>query len=226
VLCPDLRGRGLSAYDPDPDNYIVPTYVNDVRHLLAACGVGHVHVIGTSLGGFIAMVMAVAMPTTLASVVLNDIGPEIGQTSLGGIIEYMMDDTPLPDLDAVTGHVRAAYLPNLPKGSDEDWRLIARNTYKQTAEGTFIHDFDQGIIKQFRKALAQEQHDLWPLFRALQSVPVLALRGALSGILSADTLDRMTVEMPTMAHLSVEDRGHPPLLSEPAVLEAIDAHLC
>jgi len=31
--------------------------------------------------------------------------------------------------------------------------------------------------------------------------------------------------MPAMTSLTVEDRGHPPLLSEPPVLEAIDAHL-
>ncbi|NQV83165.1 MAG: alpha/beta hydrolase [Rhodospirillales bacterium] len=224
VLCPDFRGRGLSAYDPNPDNYTPATYVNDIRHLLAASGVHHVHVIGTSLGGFVAMVMAVAMPTTLASVVLNDIGPEIGQTSLGGIIEYMLDDTPLPDWDAATEHVRRAFLPNLPNGSDEDWLQIARNTYKENADGKFIHAFDIAIVKQFKEALGHKQ-DLWPLFRALRPVRVLTLRGALSGILSAETLDRMSAVMPAMAHFTVEDRGHPPLLSEPSVLEVIDAHL-
>ena len=31
VLCPDFRGRGLSAYDPDPANYTPPTYANDIQ---------------------------------------------------------------------------------------------------------------------------------------------------------------------------------------------------
>ena len=224
VLCPDFRGRGLSAYDPDPANYTPPTYANDIRHLLAACGVEHVHVIGTSLGGFVAMVMAVAMPTVLASVVLNDIGPEIGRQTLGGIIDYMEDDTPLPDWDAVTGHVRGAFLPNLPNGTEDDWRRIARNTYRRTADGRYVHDFDQAILHQFERALTDKQ-DLWPLFRALGHIPVLALRGALSGILSAETIGRMGQAMPAMTSLTVEDRGHTPLLSEPPVLEAIDAHL-
>ena len=224
VLCPDFRGRGLSAYDPDPDNYTLASYVNDAKHLLAVCGVSHVHVIGTSLGGIAAMVMAVAIPSTLASVVLNDIGPEIGSDSLSGIVEYMKDDTALPDWDAVTDNVRAAFLPNLPKGSDDDWQRIARNTYKETTDGTFVHAFDQGIVKQFEKALTTKI-DLWPLFMALGGIPVLTLRGALSGILSADTLGAMGDAMPAMMSLTVEDRGHPPLLSEPPVLEAIDAHL-
>jgi pimeloyl-ACP methyl ester carboxylesterase len=214
----------LSAYDPDPDNYTPATYVNDIRHLLSLCGVGKVHVIGTSLGGFVAMVMAVAMPTVLASVVLNDIGPEIGRQSLGGIIDYMDDDAPLSDWDAVTEHVRGAFLPNLPNGTDEDWRRIALNTYRVTGDGRYVHDFDTAIVKQFRRALSQKQ-DLWPLFLALGHVPVLVLRGALSGILEPETLTAMGVAMPAMTALTVDDRGHPPLLSEPPVLEAIDAHL-
>ena len=224
VLCPDFRGRGLSDYDADPDNYTPTSYVNDIRHLLGLCGVSHVHVIGTSLGGFVAMVMAVAMPTALASVVLNDIGPEIGIDSLGEIIDYMKDDTPLADMGAVTEHIREAFLPNLPNGTREDWRRIARNTYRQTTDGTFVHAFDQAIVKHFEKALGTKV-DLWPLFRALGGVPVLTLRGALSGILSADTLCAMGDAMPAMTSLTVEDRGHPPLLSEVEVLEAIDAHL-
>ncbi len=224
VLCPDFRGRGLSAYDPDPDNYTPTVYVNDVRHLLAVCGVQHVHVIGTSLGGFVAMVMAISMPTALASVVLNDIGPEIGSDSLGGIIDYMKDDTSFADLDAAAEHVRRAFLHNLPNGTKEDWLRIAGNTYRETTDGKFEHAFDQAIVKQFEKALTHK-HDLWPLFRALGGFPVLTLRGALSGILSAETLRRMGEIMPAMTSLIVDDRSHPPLLSEPPVLEAIDAHL-
>nr|WP_300500421.1 alpha/beta fold hydrolase [uncultured Rhodococcus sp.] len=77
VICPDYRGRGRSQYDPDWSHYHPPVYVDDIRHLLCALGVHRVHVIGTSLGGILAMVMAVAMPGTVAGAVLNDIGPEI-----------------------------------------------------------------------------------------------------------------------------------------------------
>ena len=224
VLCPDLRGRGLSAYDPDPDNYILPIYVNDVRHLLAATGVEHTHVIGTSLGGIIAMGMALSMPTVLASAVLNDIGPEVGLENLRDIIDYMKDESPLPGWGAVEEHVRTAFLRNLPNGTEDDWRRIARNTYKETADGVFVHAFDQGIVRQFERALTMK-FDLWPMFRALGSIPLLTLRGALSGILMPETLERMQAAMPDMTSLTVADRGHPPLLSEPEVLEAIDAHL-
>ena len=55
VICPDYRGRARSAYDADWRHYTPATYLSDIRHLLAALGVHQVVVIGTSLGGILAM---------------------------------------------------------------------------------------------------------------------------------------------------------------------------
>ncbi|MFQ5765538.1 MAG: alpha/beta fold hydrolase, partial [Rhodospirillales bacterium] len=223
VICPDYRGRGRSAYDPDWRRYIARNYVDDVRHLLVAAGVHRVHVIGTSLGGILAMAMAVATPTVLAGVVLNDIGPEVGQDGLAGIIAYMKDDTPLADWDAVVDHIRDAF-PHLPARSPEDWLAIARNTYREAEDGRLVHDWDDAIVRQFERGLGARAN-LWPLFRALGRVPVLAVRGAFSTVLSAETFARMADEMPSIHQVTVDDCGHPTGLNEPHVLEAIDAHL-
>jgi pimeloyl-ACP methyl ester carboxylesterase len=77
VLTPDLRGRGRSDYDPNPLNYNPATYLGDMLALLPAAGVERVVVIGTSLGGLLAMMLVVAMRDAVAAVVLNDVGPEI-----------------------------------------------------------------------------------------------------------------------------------------------------
>src|SRR3546814_12919738 len=55
-IAPDYRGRGRSAYDPNPENYQPTTYLNDIRHLLAVAGIHRVVVIGTSLGGLLAKI--------------------------------------------------------------------------------------------------------------------------------------------------------------------------
>ena len=83
----DYRGRGRSDYDHDWRNYIPITYVNDVRLVLAALGVQREFVVGTSLGGIIAMAMAAAIPTSLAGALLNDVGPEIEAAGLTKIIK-------------------------------------------------------------------------------------------------------------------------------------------
>lgn len=223
VICPDYRGRGRSQYDPDPGNYVAPTYVDDIRHLLTATGVHKAHVIGTSMGGVLAMVMAAAMPGVLASVVLNDIGPEVGSDGAGGIIDYMKDRQAFTDWDTVVAHIQAAF-PNLPARSPEDWMAIARSTYRETNDGTLVPDWDHAIVNEFERALAGRA-TMWPLFKALGRVPVLTVRGALSTILTAETFDRMADVMPAMARVTVADCGHPCGLNEPEVLEAIDALL-
>ena len=223
VLCPDYRGRGRSDYDPDPRRYTAPTYLDDVRHLLAVANVHRVVVIGTSLGGVLAMAMAAAMPTAVAGAVLNDIGPDVDRDGLGRIIAFFSDRRPVPDWDTAVGRLRDA-LPHLPAGNDAEWLRIAQNTYRLDGDGQLGFDWDGALMEPFRRAVA-ENVDLWPLFRALRGVPVLVVRGALSDVLTAQTLRRMSEEMPGLTGLIVENVGHAPSLTEPHVLEAIDALL-
>ena len=45
--------------------------------------------------------------------------------------------------------------------------------------------------------------DLWPYFRALRRLPLLAIRGALSSVLSAETFAAMAQEIPDMTQVTV-----------------------
>ena len=66
VISLDYRGRGRSAYDPNPKNYQPRTYLEDIRHLLAIVGVHRVIVVGTSMGGLLAMGLASSHPHWLS----------------------------------------------------------------------------------------------------------------------------------------------------------------
>jgi pimeloyl-ACP methyl ester carboxylesterase len=54
---------------------------------------------------------------------------------------------------------------------------------------------------------------------------VLAIRGALSDVLDADTFERMAAEKPDLQRLVIGYRGHVPLLDEPESVDAIDRFL-
>ncbi|HSG54162.1 MAG TPA: alpha/beta fold hydrolase, partial [Paracoccaceae bacterium] len=54
----DYRGRGQSAWSPDPLTYTVPREAQDVLELLDHLGLERVAILGTSRGGLIAMVLA------------------------------------------------------------------------------------------------------------------------------------------------------------------------
>lgn len=223
VVCPDLRGRGWSGRDPYWRHYHPRVYLDDLRHLLIAARLDRVAVIGTSLGGLLGMGLAVTMPTAVAGAVLNDVGPEIDPRALAPLAAYMRDNRPVADWAAAVVRLKKAF-PTLPARTDDDWLAIARGAFRERPDGLLEHDFDPGLTRALEHGLG-DVPDLWPMFRALRDVPVLAVRGALSEVLTAATLQAMAAALPAMAQVTVPDVGHAPSLLEPAAAGAIDAFL-
>jgi pimeloyl-ACP methyl ester carboxylesterase len=224
VVCPDLRGRGRSARDPAWQNYQPATYVADLLALLQTLGLRRVAIVGTSLGGLLAMVLASVAPPSVAGVVLNDIGPEIDPVGAERIRSYAGRLPPVRDWAEAVAQQRLLFGAAWPNLSDARWAVLARRAYREDASGTPVLDADPGIGEAVRAAPPQPG-GIWPLYGALKVVPTLAIRGALSDILSAATFDRMQLEKPDLVRLTVAGRGHVPLLDEPECLAAIDAFL-
>jgi pimeloyl-ACP methyl ester carboxylesterase len=220
VLAPDYRGRGRSAHDPNWRHYHPRTYLNDLRHLLTLTGVHRVVALGTSLGGIMAMAMGVLMPTVLAGVVLNDVGPDLPTAGLDRILAYIGRDRSQPDWPAAVEAVRRM-LPHLGLDTDEAWMRLARATYSEGADGRLHFDWDPNIVRPLLED-GTPRPDLWPLFRSLRRQPVLALRGGVSDILKQDTYNRMAIEHPNLIRVQVPGIGHAPTLDEPQLREAID----
>lgn len=76
LVAPDLRGRGDSADLPGP--YGLTAHVDDLAALLDSVGAERATLVGHSMGGFVAALMAVRHPTRVAGVVLVDGGPPLG----------------------------------------------------------------------------------------------------------------------------------------------------
>jgi len=224
VLCIDLRGRGLSQHDPNWRNYHPGTYVADVAGLLADAGVERVIVLGTSLGGIIAMIMAATTPNAMAGAILNDIGPEVAPEGQKRISSYVGKSAPVRNWAEAAAQSRATNGLAWPDATDEDWLRIARRVYREV-DGVPRLDMDPMIGEAVRAAPSGAAPDLWPVFAALQPMPVLALRGATSDVLSQATFDRMAREKPDLERVTVAGRGHAPTLDEPECVGAIDAFL-
>lgn len=222
VITLDYRGRGRSAYDPDWRNYKPETYINDIRHVLAATNCHHVVPVGTSLGAMLTMGMGAVMPTMLAGAILNDAGPELDPTGIARILDYVGDDTPVDDWEAATSRV-ASLFPSLPITTKEGWRDLAERTFREREDGKLVYDWDTAIVKNLRAM--KELPDLWALFHGLRNVPVLALRGEISDVLSEDTFERMGENMPKLTRVTVPGVGHVPTMEEPAAKQAIDTFL-
>ena len=224
VIVPDVRGRGMSARDPNFNNYQIPTYVGDLIPLFTGLGCQRVSIVGTSMGGLMAMVLAATQPRLVARIVLNDVGPELDPPGLERIRGYAGKSAPVRSWEEAVAQVRSIYGPVWPGLSDERWQRIARLSYRENAQGVPEADADPLIAEPLRDTKAAAP-DLWPLWGALAKVPILGVRGASSDILSAATLARMQREKPDLRVLEVANRGHAPLLDEPECLAAIDEFL-
>ena len=224
VVCPDLRGRGFSARDPLWRNYQPSTYLADLRQLMAVLGLERVIIIGTSLGGILGMMLGAGEPERVAGIVLNDIGPEIEPAGLERIRGYTGMLAPVVDWEGATAQLRSIYGKAWPGLSPDAWAILTRRSYRTDSSGVPMLDYDPRIGDALRAA-SPAPNALWPTFCRLDSVPMLVIHGALSDILGARTVERMRRLKPDLGYALVSDRGHVPLLDEPAVLSAINRFL-
>ena len=224
VIVPDVRGRGFSARDPNFNNYQIPVYLQDVLTLLAGLGAARVSIIGTSMGGLMAMLLAATHPKLVSRIVLNDVGPQVDPAGLERIRGYAGQAAPVRSWPEAIAQLRADYAAAWPNLSDARWDEIARLSYRANAQGVPEVDADP-LIREPLKSSAAAAPDLWPLWRSLARVPILVIRGAHSDILSVTTLARMQRERPGLEVLTVANRGHAPLLDEPGCVAAIERFL-
>jgi len=224
VVVPDVRGRGLSARDPNFGNYQIPIYLADLLLLCAGLGVRRAYIIGTSMGGLMAMVLAVTQPQLVAGIVLNDVGAEVDPQGLERIRGYAGKSPPVRSWEQAVAQVRSIYGTAWPGLSEERWERIARLSYRANAHGEPEADADPLISEPLRDTSVAAPN-LWPLWGALAKVPILVIRGAQSDILNVATLARMQREKPDLRVLEVANRGHAPMLDEPECLAVIDEFL-
>ena len=223
VVCLDYRGRGASDHAEDWRTYTPETYINDIRHLIVAAGLHHFVLVGTSLGGFLSMGLGAVVPSAIVGVVLNDVGPEIEASATAEIVDYAGIDRPVSDWAEAVTAVRDRF-PEFDAWDDATFEAAARSTYRKGSDGRLHYNWDINLAKLLRHG-TRPGHVNWAMFRSLHHVPVLAVRGGNSDLLTDAGLQAMLDDHPDIGGVTVPGVGHAPRLHEPAAAEAIDAFL-
>jgi pimeloyl-ACP methyl ester carboxylesterase len=224
VIVVEFRGRGESAYAKDPMTYVPLSYVQDVVALLDDRGIHRFATIGTSLGGLVSMILAATHPGRLVGAVLNDVGPELEAAGLARIRDYIGTGGSQPTWIHAARAVAELNAAVYPDYGIHDWLRMTKRTHRLTPEGRIVTDYDKQIAAPLRVPHGGEAAaDLWPAYRALGTIPLLILRGALSDILARTAADRMLAELPSARLVEVPGVGHAPTMDEPEALAAIDA---
>lgn len=210
VICPDVAGRGDSAWLKEPMDYAVPTYSKDMLMLMAHLKLESVHWLGTSLGGLIGMTIAAMPESPIRRLVLNDIGPVLTVPALQRIAAYLGKWPPLPTIEAAEQFVRAVSA-SFGQHTDAEWRFLTEHVVRRNADGSLRMHYDPAIAVPFNAEMPDKDVELWKFYDEIRC-PTLVLRGEQSDLLTRDAVARMAVRGPRARAVEIPGVGHAPTL--------------
>jgi pimeloyl-ACP methyl ester carboxylesterase len=195
VLAPDLRNHGASPHAPGMG---YPDMAEDVAETLRARQVGPCFVLGHSMGGKVAMILALERPDSVTRLLVADIAPVAYRHSNKQVANALRALPLTPDLTraAASEHlsdtvpdqaVRAFLLQNLQFTAEPAWRIGL----------DYIAD-DMGAIEGFPAI---------PPDRTYPG-PTLFLRGAKSGYVKDEAWPVIKTLFPAAALKTLENAGH------------------
>ncbi len=221
VVALDYRGRGLSEWDRNWKNYDLMAENADILSVLVAAEISEAIFVGTSRGGIHTMILTATGPTLIRAAVLNDIGPVLEAKGLARIRGYV-GKLPAPNSWAdATDLARRTMSAQFTGLSDADFEAYARLTFEEK-DGRFATRYDPMLMKTLDAYdLNSPLPTMWPQFEGLRDVPVLAIRGENSDLLSIETLDEMGRRHPRFQSFTVPGQGHAPLLLDVSSIDRI-----
>ena len=222
IVALDVRGHGESAWSPS-GAYTYRDQAGDLAAFVDHLGLGPFILLGTSMGGIIAMTYAMTHGNRLRALVLNDVGPEVEQGSLR--ITQMVGGRPeaFATLDEAMAYRRGASAIVAAR-SEAEQRELALGVLRQLPDGSWGWKMDPAYIRQRVERGAPVRPDLWPTLAGL-ACPALVVWGTESDVLSLAQAERMVRTVPQGELLSVPGVAHAPSLVEAASLAGLERFL-
>ena len=207
LIAPSHPGFGYSSLPDWIDS------IGDIAHiyleLLEQMKLSRVKLVGCSIGGWIAAEIATLVPSRIEKLAL--IGPEGVKT--GDVRKLDIPDIfalAPADMDRLRFHDPAKAKIDLTKLNEEQMRIIARNneTLALLVWEPYMHN----------PKLKHQLHRL--------TMPVLFMRGASDGLVSAEYLERYAKLVPGAQIKTIPEAGHLPHIERPdAFIAALTAFL-
>ena len=203
VLALDQRGHGDSEWARDVD-YSNHTMSLDAEAFIAALGLDRPVLIGHSMGGRNAMLLAHRATVALRGLVIVDIGPEISEKGRHSIAGFVRDNEEFDDLEA--------FIANVQKYDAYRSRAHIERTVKynmlQRPDGKYISKCDPAPRRLGLLAGRRLQDTLTLEAVPSLSLPTLVVRGANSNILEPDAAERFRDALPRGELATIADCGH------------------
>jgi pimeloyl-ACP methyl ester carboxylesterase len=222
IVAPDVRGHGESAWSPD-GAYQYRDQVSDLAKLVDQLGLTRFTLIGTSMGGIIAVAFAAAHAARLAGLVINDIGPDVegGSQRITQTVGSRPEE--FETLEAAMVY-RREVSPATATRPMSDQREVALGVLRQRTDGRWVWKMDPAYIRQRVHHGAPPRPALWPVLKSLPC-PTLVVWGTESDVLLEAQARRMVGVLPRGELVTVPGVAHAPTLVEPVVLAALEPFL-
>lgn len=222
----DHRDTGQSTTVPPGEaTYAVEDMAGDVTAILEAYAIDKAHLIGMSLGGYIAQMLAVTQPERIASLTL------IASEPLG------WDGAQLP-------HISQAFLDHFGRLASLDWsdqgavsEFLIESGRLCAGTGT-VFDADRERVRvervlcrtdslpsMFNHGTLATREDWIGRYRDIRC-PVLVIHGAQDPILPVNNGRAIADSLPDASLIVLAGTGHEiPLMAIPGIVEQIAAHV-
>jgi len=227
LIALDLRGRGDSDWGP-PQNYKWRYYLGDLRGFLGALHFSRVALIGTSMGGTLAMLYAMAHPGQVTRLVMNDSSLNANRA---GVVRAALRIGRMPTTFLSLSHATAWFLEErdgLDRLDREQQRAWVSHFLIPVATGGWRVNCDPVIIRNAGLVPPdigprQPWSHRWTVWEQVKRLhmPVLILRGARSDVVPRLSAKRMAEALPACRWAEVPGAGHAPTLYEPEAHTAL-----
>ncbi len=222
VVCLDLIGRGRSGWLADQSEYCLATYVEQLRQAVSHFGAQQVSILGSSLGGTVAIVFAAQYPDLVSRLILNDTGPYIPAGRRRRRAETLARHYVFRTPAELLRKVGASQKNDGPVSEAARQYITHHQTRWSDADMGRIYRCDPRALLAYR-AEAHRNVNVWPEWQRL-SQPVLVLHGEESDALLPPTLRRMRRRAGVQV-IDIPHTGHTPALDNPEHADMIRSWL-
>lgn len=223
VICPDMLGRGLSQWSPQPEaEYCLAFYAKLAAALADHLRLERFHWLGTSMGGAVGtLAAATVLRGRIERLVLNDNGPELDTAALARIRAYAGRPPAFATVSELERYFREVYRP-FGELSEAQWRRLAETSVRRLPDGRVTPHYDPAMVQQFEHH--PDDYALWDAWDRLD-LPVLCLRGAESDLLPRATAEAMRSRGPRAVVVEIPGCGHAPALNTPEQFALVERFL-
>jgi pimeloyl-ACP methyl ester carboxylesterase len=209
VICPDVAGRGDSAWLASPLAYHFGQFLADFRSLLVRVGAKEVDWIGTSMGGLLGMLLASQPGSPIRSLVMNDVGAYVPLDALQHIGHNLAAPDRFDTLAEVEAHLRRTHR-DWGEITEEQWAHLVRHGARRTEDGYRLH-YDPRIARVMQPMPFAPGLFFWDAWYRVRC-PVLLIRGERSEVFPASVASTMLAVKPGAQFAEIAGAGHAPAL--------------